>query len=222
MDTHVAKTAAGGTDLDAPAETKNYLLDDEGFRIAFDDSPVGMVVCAPDGRFVMVNPAFANFLGYESRDLLGRTIASVTADSDVDESVRLFGELLRGDRETFEIEKRYMRADGRAVPAVTTVSTVRGPHREVRYTIAHVIDTSTRHESEITEVGEPDTSGPDLAARLRRRWPRLRVLYVSGYADVDIVPSLGSGASCPSLAKPFDPDQLLRSVRATLGASPRP
>lgn len=48
MDTHVAKTAAGGTDLDAPAETKNYLLDDEGFRIAFDDSPVGMVVCAPD------------------------------------------------------------------------------------------------------------------------------------------------------------------------------
>ena len=49
-----------------------------------------------------------------------------------------------------------------------------------------------------------------------------RVLYVSGYADVDIVPSLGSGASSPSLAKPFDPDQLLRSVRATLGASPRP
>jgi len=74
----------------------------------------------------------------------------------------------------------------------------------------------------ITEIGEPDTSGPDLAARLRHRWPRLRVLYVSGYADVDIVPSLSSGASSPSLAKPFDPDQLLRSVRATLGASPRP
>jgi PAS domain S-box-containing protein len=222
MDTHVAKTAAGGTDLDAPAETKNYLPDDEGFRYRFRRFARWNGCVRAGRRFVMVNPAFANFLGYESRDLLGRTIASVTADSDVDESVRLFGELLRGDRETFEIEKRYMRADGRTVPAVTTVSTARGPHREVRYTIAHVIDTSARHESEITEAGEPDTSGPDLAARLRRRWPRLRVLYVSGYAAVDIVPSLGSGASSPSLAKPFDPDQLLRSVRATLGASPRP
>jgi hypothetical protein len=112
-----------------------------------------------------------------------------------------------------------MRADGRTVPAVTTVSTARGPHREVRYTIAHVIDTSARHESE-AELRRARDHAASLLTALRDGVVELDL--ERRVVAVDIVPSLGSGASCPSLAKPFDPDQLLRSVRATLGASPRP
>ena len=61
-----------------------------------------------------------------------------------------------------------------------------------------------------THVAKTAAGGTDLAARAA----------ANDHLASD--EGFGSGASSPSLAKPFDPDQLLRSVRATLGASPRP
>lgn len=64
----------------------------------------------------------------------------------------------------------------------------------------------------------PGPSGPELAQRLLRSRPGLKVLYVSGYlqgAGGDGSP-LESGANF--LQKPFTPDTLVRKVREILDA----
>ncbi len=64
----------------------------------------------------------------------------------------------------------------------------------------------------ITDVVMPDARGTELAVRLQARRPDLRVLYTSGY--VPNASELPPGAAF--LAKPFNREQLLTAVAATL------
>jgi CheY-like chemotaxis protein len=65
----------------------------------------------------------------------------------------------------------------------------------------------------LTDVVMPGISGPALAQRLVRRYPRLRVLYMSGYAEEAIERRGTLPAGGELLEKPFTADQLARRVR---------
>ncbi len=70
----------------------------------------------------------------------------------------------------------------------------------------------------LTDVIMPDLNGPVVAARLRAKEPRLKVLFISGFHDTQFVQgAMGDGFAL--LAKPFTPESLLRAVRASLGSS---
>ena len=65
----------------------------------------------------------------------------------------------------------------------------------------------------LTDVALRGPSGPEIAAELRRRAPRLRVIYMTGH-DPEAARALKpSGRLLP---KPFKPEQLLEAVRAEL------
>lgn len=69
----------------------------------------------------------------------------------------------------------------------------------------------------VTDVIMPDLTGPVLAARLRKRRPELKVLFVSGYHDTELVQRFVGQQGFALLAKPFTPDGLLRTVEQALG-----
>jgi two-component system, cell cycle sensor histidine kinase and response regulator CckA len=68
----------------------------------------------------------------------------------------------------------------------------------------------------VIDVIMPGSSGPSLSARLSFDRPRLRVLYMAGYADNEFV----HRARCPSdivfLPKPVTAGGLLRKMREAL------
>jgi PAS domain S-box-containing protein len=73
----------------------------------------------------------------------------------------------------------------------------------------------------ITDVVMPQMNGRVLAERLLERQPGLRVLYMSGYTDDQVlVQGIAGGAGF--LQKPFTPDVLARKVREVLDAPERP
>lgn len=84
----------------------------------------------------------------------------------------------------------------------------------------HAIETFESSEDPphllVTDVIMPDLTGPVLAARLRKRAPDLKVLFVSGYHDTELVQRFVSEQGFALLPKPFTPEGLLRTVRESL------
>lgn len=68
----------------------------------------------------------------------------------------------------------------------------------------------------VTDVIMPDLTGPVLAARLRKLLPDLRVLFISGFHDTELVQRFVSEQGFALLPKPFTPEGLLRTVRESL------
>jgi PAS domain S-box-containing protein len=69
----------------------------------------------------------------------------------------------------------------------------------------------------LTDVVMPGMSGPELAERLSREQPGLRVLYMSGYADEAIGHHGVLEPGVEFLQKPFTPQDLVQRVREVLG-----
>ncbi len=72
----------------------------------------------------------------------------------------------------------------------------------------------------VTDVVMPRMSAPELSERLAPWHPEMKVLYMSGYVDSEIVRQGVLQTELPFLQKPFSPETLLRAVRQVL-ASPK-
>jgi two-component system cell cycle sensor histidine kinase/response regulator CckA len=87
-------------------------------------------------------------------------------------------------------------------------------------TVAEVLAIAERHDGRIdlllSDVIMPDMSGPDLAQRLVRQRPELKVLYVSGYTAHQAITNGGLGSRAAFLMKPFTPRALAAKVRERL------
>jgi PAS domain S-box-containing protein len=69
----------------------------------------------------------------------------------------------------------------------------------------------------VTDVIMPVVGGRELGDRLAELRPGLRLLFMSGYTDDDVVRRGLLSPGSPFLQKPFEPDALARKVREILG-----
>jgi len=112
--------------IDAEKRTRDELIAArEQFAAAFENAPIGMALIGPDGRFQQVNPAFCEPLDRSAVSLLGTSVQAVTHPDDVDADTEHAGAALAGRSTRYELEKRYLRADGSTVWASVKVSLVR-------------------------------------------------------------------------------------------------
>jgi len=99
---------------------------EQGYRIAFEQSAMGMAMIElPTGRFLQVNQALADFLGYTQKELLAKKIMSVSHPDNVPSSEFLTDQLAAGQFHGEQIERRYLRKDGTMVWALISISLVR-------------------------------------------------------------------------------------------------
>ena len=92
------------------------------FHTMFRDAPMGILLVDTEGRVQETNPAVEAMLGYDAQELRGMHIRELTFPDDVDESLRLFDSLVRGERPSFLLEKRYLRKDGATIWARLTAT----------------------------------------------------------------------------------------------------
>ena len=121
---------------------------EERFRRAFDHAPIGMSLVAEDGRFIQVNRALCDLVGYSEEELLGKTFHDITHPEDVANNLELFERLWAGEIDDYQLEKRYLRKDGGVIWIHLTGSIVRdadGPKNG----IAQIVDITERRHLEM-------------------------------------------------------------------------
>ena len=88
---------------------------EELFRGSFDDAAIGMALVGIDGRLLRVNRALCEIVGYSEEDLLEKTFQDITHPDDLEADLEYFRRMLAGEIRTYQMEKRYLHAEGHEV-----------------------------------------------------------------------------------------------------------
>lgn len=121
---------------------------EEMFRSAMEFASTGMALVDLDGRWVKVNPAFCNLLGYSEEKLLQMDFRAVTHPDDLKYSLAALQEFTEGTRTTLHAERRYIRSSGRVIWVLTDVSVAYNPDGTKKGYIAQFQDITERKEME--------------------------------------------------------------------------
>jgi two-component system cell cycle sensor histidine kinase/response regulator CckA len=70
----------------------------------------------------------------------------------------------------------------------------------------------------ITDIVMPGTSGPELAQQIKKGYPNLKVIFVSGHAPAEIAKHITLEPNIPFIRKPFSPKTLTQTIRKVLNA----
>ncbi|MEZ5643682.1 MAG: PAS domain S-box protein [Burkholderiaceae bacterium] len=112
------------------------------FRDTFEHAAAGITQVAPDGTLVLVNKTFCQMVGYPEDELRRMRFQDLTHPDDIVPDERLLGQVLRGERDRYSIEKRYVRKDGQILWAHLTVAPVRLAPDVTAYLVSVVQDIS--------------------------------------------------------------------------------
>lgn len=140
---------------------------EELFRRAFEDAAIGMALVDSGGRFLRVNRALCEMLGYSEPELQVITYETITHPDDLDTSLTYQSRILNGEIYRFQMEKRYIHKQGRAVWAQLTTSIVKNVRGQHIYQVSQVQDITDRKraESEILNALAKEKELSELRSR---------------------------------------------------------
>jgi len=123
----------------------------ERFRLAFKNAPIGMAVVSPEGKFLQVNRALCEIVGYSAAELKAITFQEITYPEDLEEDLSYMHQMLVGEIRIYEMEKRYLHKDGYLVWVLLNASLVRNAESKPLYFISQIQDIteSKQHQQQI-------------------------------------------------------------------------
>lgn len=121
---------------------------EEKFTTAFEFANSGMALVSRESRFLRVNKAFCDMLGYTHSEMLATTLEAVTHLEDIESSRANTEALCSGDNYTCALEQRYVHKSGAVVWSTVSISGVRDNKGDIPYLIVMIQDVSERQRLE--------------------------------------------------------------------------
>lgn len=93
-------------------------------KAVFDGANIGISMINPDGKYVMANDWWLNYLGYSHEEMYQLTNLDITHPDDQEESSKMIKLMLNSEISQYRLEKRYVRKDGKVVWGDLSVSAI--------------------------------------------------------------------------------------------------
>ncbi|MCU1623130.1 MAG: hypothetical protein JWL79_1975 [Frankiales bacterium] len=198
---------------------------DDRFLRLFEQSGVAQALIARDGRITAINPAAATLFGRTHEEVEGQPLLSRIPEEDRGDDERMLQELLAGQRDQLQFERRMLRQDGTWVDALISVAGVRagGEVEEISVCLQDITGLKTAQRAAERAEGRwrsLSQNASDVALIVDRE---LIVEYASpaltqllGYAEHEL-----TGRSLPSLAHPEDVERVAAVMRRLIAESGR-
>lgn len=121
---------------------------EEQFRTIFENAPIGMCLTATDGRFMLVNRAMCDMLGYDKAELMNIPFNDFTHPGDAEKSKIWVKQMLENKNVPLFMGKRYVHKNGRTVWAHVSTSVFEDSFGEIKYFITQILDISDQKKME--------------------------------------------------------------------------
>ena len=121
---------------------------EERFRGVFEEGPLGLALVGKDYRFLKVNGALCQMVGYPEASLLQMTFADITHPDDLRADEELADRLFSGEIPYYRLRKRYVTKSGEIIWIDLTGSVIRDKKGEVMYGLAMIEDMTERMRAE--------------------------------------------------------------------------
>lgn len=115
---------------------KHHKAQEQRFRRIFEGAAIGIGLDSLNGTIEESNPALQAMLGYSHDELARMTFSEFTHPDDLAADNELFNEMISGTRDSYQVEKRHLRKDGKPLWVRITNSLVRSQRGTPQYTIA--------------------------------------------------------------------------------------
>jgi PAS domain S-box-containing protein len=118
------------------------------FRAMFDGAAIGIAHVNLEGRPIEVNRALRNMLGYSREELRTLNVAQHAEGDDMNFDSALFRELIAGNRDHYQVERRFRRKDDDVFWGNLTMSLVRDSDGEPQFAICMIENITERKRAE--------------------------------------------------------------------------
>lgn len=136
-------------DITARQQTEEAQRESElQFRTIFEETAFGLAFLNMEGQVVESNPALRKMLGYSREELQGRIFTEFTHPDDIPSDVELYVDLIMGERDHYQLEKRYLHKSGRIVWGRLTASLVQSAKAPLRFVINMIEDITSYKQVE--------------------------------------------------------------------------
>ena len=150
-------------------QTEHALRESEDkFRTFFEMSPVGIVIYPialdPLNRTLtssVYNTAFHNFFGYSREELRQMSVAEITHPTDLRKNIVFMEELVAGKRDSYTMEKRYIKKGGDIFWGLINVTLLKSSYGKPPQVMTTLVDITERKliESEQLKIEKLESVG---------------------------------------------------------------
>jgi PAS domain S-box-containing protein len=117
---------------------------EEQYRRIFENSGVGMTTNDLDGKYIRVNEAFCNMLGYSESELLTKSVAEVTYEEDLPMILEARQSSITEGRHFDTLEKRFVRKEGEVIWGLLNRTLVKDSDGQPLYFESQIQDITKR------------------------------------------------------------------------------
>ena len=130
------------------AASRRLQESEQKFRSVFEQAAMGIARVSPKGSWLEVNDKLCEIVGFSRDELLQKTFQQITHPDDLDADLAFVSQMLAGERQSYSMEKRYIKKGGDLVWVNLTVSLTRDASGQPSYFVSIVEDISLRKQYE--------------------------------------------------------------------------
>jgi PAS domain S-box-containing protein len=121
-------------------QSEKLRISESTFRGNFEHSAIGIAILDEDGFWLEVNRRLCEVLGYSTSEIKKISFKDITHLDDLNTDLQFFRELVIGDRDNYQISKRYFHKNGSIIYGTISVSAIRNTDGSPNQYIAQFVD----------------------------------------------------------------------------------
>jgi PAS domain S-box-containing protein len=123
---------------------------EQQFRQIFQNAPIAISVADfQTHKFIRVNPAYTQLLGYTTSELTALTFDQISYPEDLQQDLEGMEQITQGMLDSYHLEKRFLKKNGAIIWTNMTVSVVPDQDGRPNFSIAMIEDITERRQLQV-------------------------------------------------------------------------